>query len=638
MSLSVEQLHKKQLDIVRDAVRKKKNVDQLKASLTAILSEGDVLDQSMLFLVFRVVLEEEMLALPDVAKPSESVQHLLSLALWSSETHLLLEDAVIRLLEDLLSFQTILGCEKVFPMIEANLLEVIHPKRSLFVTRTKLGLLRICNCLLKRLSKTTNTHFCGQILMLVAKSLPIDERSGINVTGVFNESNRTDLHAKPKPKPKPKADPKAEPNDGKAKRSSKLMEVEEEGGSQSNKTPSEAGEGGVDGVDYEFYRDLWGLQSYFMKPKMLDSEGSLSKLEGTLNKVFEVFEGNKLDQHEGAGAGFQGEQEGDSAKEGQQVHYPKYLTGARLLNLQLQDGVFRRNLLTQCDLFFSFLLTDVTLKRVLAIKPKLDSRGISRIKAWRRRVERLLSSTPPNGSQYAGRLKRTLQREAFWSKWKDKLCPAIEGKGVGVRGEGEVDLDKTLELNISNPIKPKQVRGKFIFRRNNSVRMKMGDPILYRLWTSLSKDNLDSTRLNYPTLKQWMQKAIDDDNDPLVSLEKNRRNNKLYVFRALRLMAREDMDAFMALKGKLDHPKPSKPSKVASTKDGKDAKAADGKSAEGKTADGKTNGRIADSGPKPAAGEKGKGKGKRTPLKTKRPKAKEPSARGPERPVKKRRT
>jgi hypothetical protein len=56
-----------------------------------------------------------------------------------------------------------------------------------------LVLLRMCNELLRRLSKETNTVFCGRILMFLANSFPLGERSGVNLRGDFStETTRFD--------------------------------------------------------------------------------------------------------------------------------------------------------------------------------------------------------------------------------------------------------------------------------------------------------------------------------------------------------------------------------------------------------------------------------------------------------------
>lgn len=47
-------------------------------------------------------------------------------------------------------------------------------------------LLRMCNELLRRLSKETNTVFCGRILMFLANAFSVAEKSGVNINGSFN--------------------------------------------------------------------------------------------------------------------------------------------------------------------------------------------------------------------------------------------------------------------------------------------------------------------------------------------------------------------------------------------------------------------------------------------------------------------
>lgn len=52
-------------------------------------------------------------------------------------------------------------------------------------------ILRMCNDLLKRLSRTVDTIFCGRILVLLAHALPLCEKSGLNLVSHFNLENIT---------------------------------------------------------------------------------------------------------------------------------------------------------------------------------------------------------------------------------------------------------------------------------------------------------------------------------------------------------------------------------------------------------------------------------------------------------------
>lgn len=65
-------------------------------------------------------------------------------------------------------------------------------KEPLFFATCKNHLLRMCNDLLRRLSRSQNTVFCGRILLFLAKFFPFSERSGLNVVSEFNLENLTE--------------------------------------------------------------------------------------------------------------------------------------------------------------------------------------------------------------------------------------------------------------------------------------------------------------------------------------------------------------------------------------------------------------------------------------------------------------
>lgn len=65
-------------------------------------------------------------------------------------------------------------------------------KEPLFFASCKNQLLRMCNDLLRRLSRSQNTVFCGRILLFLAKFFPFSERSGLNVVSEFNLENLTE--------------------------------------------------------------------------------------------------------------------------------------------------------------------------------------------------------------------------------------------------------------------------------------------------------------------------------------------------------------------------------------------------------------------------------------------------------------
>lgn len=62
---------------------------------------------------------------------------------------------------------------------------------------SKLSVLRICNQLLRRLSRASSSELCGRILMFLTRLLPLLDRSGLNVQGQFNTSHSTPVEDVP---------------------------------------------------------------------------------------------------------------------------------------------------------------------------------------------------------------------------------------------------------------------------------------------------------------------------------------------------------------------------------------------------------------------------------------------------------
>ncbi|OUM63683.1 hypothetical protein PIROE2DRAFT_43250, partial [Piromyces sp. E2] len=80
------------------------------------------------------------------------------------------------LIEDILEVVIIDESEKIFDYLEER---VDRLTVNMLPTKGKgLILLRFCNELLRRVSKTENTVLCGKILMFLASVFPLTERSG----------------------------------------------------------------------------------------------------------------------------------------------------------------------------------------------------------------------------------------------------------------------------------------------------------------------------------------------------------------------------------------------------------------------------------------------------------------------------
>lgn len=322
------------------------------------------------------------------------------------------------ILEDLFDARVTSECEGLFDLVEARRAEL--QALVLRSSNAKLVLLRTCNDLLRRLSKTKNTNFCGRILMLLAYTLPLSERSGVNVRGVHNV----------KPLELDELDDEQQPQAGDAAGAA---------GAEKGAEPMATGGPPLDlggGCDGELYRTFWGLQAAFQQPARLfsnvsntaaDGAGDVDRADGgggawetTVSRIEAVLrafgasapaagagadaaatadatvaaaltggaEGARYGASAASGAGADIDvprsaellaeiercaadlaSRGGGAKDGGgsgnggglgggggEVYFPKFLTSSRLIALQMRDSYFRRHILTQIQIFCQTVL------------------------------------------------------------------------------------------------------------------------------------------------------------------------------------------------------------------------------------------------------------------------------------------
>lgn len=140
----------------------------------------------------------------------------------------------VMLLGDIFDSMTLDRCEQLFTFVENN---VVVWKEDLFFSACKNNLLRMCNDLLRRLSRSQQTVFCGRILLFLAKFFPFSERSGLNIVSEFNLENYTEFGSE-----------KSEGDD--------LEQVTKDEDKSESKVP----------IDYNLYRKFWALQDFFRNP------------------------------------------------------------------------------------------------------------------------------------------------------------------------------------------------------------------------------------------------------------------------------------------------------------------------------------------------------------------------------------
>ena len=98
--------------------------------------------------------------------------------------------------------------------------------------------------LLRKLSRSQNTEFCGRILLFLAKFFPFSERSGLNVVSEFNLENTTVFSTAEE----------ASDENGQIDHMEVDSDLKIEADQRSLK------------VDYALYSKFWQLQDFFRNP------------------------------------------------------------------------------------------------------------------------------------------------------------------------------------------------------------------------------------------------------------------------------------------------------------------------------------------------------------------------------------
>lgn len=245
---------------------------------------------------------------------------------------------------DIFDTLTISRCEKLFHLMEDK---VETWKKPLFFSHCKNQMLRMCNDLLRRLSKSQNTVFCGQILIVLAKLFPLSERSGLNIVSEFNSEN-TSIH----------------------------------NGDDSEKDA--AADDGHLKVSVNLHRNFWSLQDFFRQPTLCYDENNWRQMTKCSSEVLNVFSSFKLDEQ--------------AVLSKSQPYFAKYLTSRRLFQLELSDSNFRRCILIQFLIMFQYLKAIVRFKLE---KHFLSENQAQWVREKTEEIYKLLQETPPDGGEFA---------------------------------------------------------------------------------------------------------------------------------------------------------------------------------------------------------------------------------------------
>lgn len=432
--------------------------DHLDVLLTAYISEGTELSKTVEQLLSKEpdkvqldkVLRELQFKLCEAAEDdTHSLECLLELALECSERDLSNADLPLSMLEEMMDTQTIAQCNRLFTFLERF--------RRRMTSRMGKGqaLLRLCNELLRRLSKTEDTVFCGRILIFLSLVFPLSERSAVNLRGEYNTDNVTIYEDNP----------------------SFVSDLEE--------TPGQLLPPALQEIPLaDLYPKFWSLQAYFSNPEdLLSSPVKLSQFRTSMTTVIDLI--TKLSSSGGEEPKlFPKGRAAESGSGDQNFHdlrgffTPKMLTSPKLLVLELADAAFRKHFLVQI-----LILTDFLLKQTATNKEKLSqSIRISNKSmtcqytlpevdvAWVLDLggnARSVLINEPNGRKFLEVIENLIEHDGYWLRWKNVGCPAYEKPQISAAKINE--SRKKLEV-VTGP--------------RRSYQYSVGNAVLTKLWNA----------------------------------------------------------------------------------------------------------------------------------------------------------
>uniref|UniRef100_A0A6A7FRD8 THO complex subunit 1-like n=1 Tax=Hirondellea gigas TaxID=1518452 RepID=A0A6A7FRD8_9CRUS len=419
-------------------------------------------------------------------------------------------------LSDAFDSMTVQQCERLFSFVESN---VAVWKEPLFFTPCKNQVLRMCNDVLRRLSRSQNTIFCGRILLFLARFFPFSERSGLNLISEFNLENITTYTS-------------SEVEDG-----MEVTQGKEEGGDDEVKEISAEKEDSPvkdskPALDHTLYTKFWALQDFFRNPIQCYQDAPWQMFTTYTNDVLEAFSSFKLEGDNSVAATadkapqfytditveMQNHDDTivDALPDVKKIdqYFAKFLTNQRLLELQFSDSNFRRYVLVQLLILCNYLTAVIRFK--LETLEEIE-------KCWVHSTElkvfSLMKETPPDGEQFVEIVKKILRRENLWNDWKNNGCPEIKKPVIHplvtsngtVNGKLEGEGAEEEKSSIAKRGKKRKL-GDLVREADSRNKFVMANPEMTRLW-NICPDNVQATqqkKRNFiPSLEDYFMRAID---------------------------------------------------------------------------------------------------------------------------------
>eukprot|EP00188_Purpureofilum_apyrenoidigerum_P004156 Plantae.Rhodophyta-Purpureofilum_apyrenoidigerum.ctg45690.p1 GENE.Plantae.Rhodophyta-Purpureofilum_apyrenoidigerum.ctg45690~~Plantae.Rhodophyta-Purpureofilum_apyrenoidigerum.ctg45690.p1 ORF type:complete len:519 (+),score=115.98 Plantae.Rhodophyta-Purpureofilum_apyrenoidigerum.ctg45690:202-1557(+) len=381
------------------------------------------------------------------------------------------------MLEDITSSLPVNEIAENFPMIETRVKQLSGSENFMKGKQIRLVLLRAFVEFMRRCSRINDNALRGRTLTLLSSAFPLSEKSGVNVRGVYNTANTTEF----------------------AKKDENAME-----------------DGDVVPVDWNFYTTFWSLQYYLSRPYEAETLQVYETVSAAMEKVVDAFANTPV-----LVAG------GDGSLDRTGHHFVKFLTEPALLRLQLGDAFFRRHILTQ------FL---ILLRHLHSVhKPDeafLEAATVTSEANLTSKINKLLDAIVPNGEGFTAGVSKALYWEWHWVNWKNENCPSFERPPVPF----EKAEQRKKRRRRSAPDKANAAKSSIIMAGPSEVDTSP-------MWTPSGEDartqDLQTWRTRASSIDGLQSELRADQHEPDEDMK--RKNSRPYVWKALRVLERNDL-------------------------------------------------------------------------------------------------
>lgn len=414
--------------------------------------------------------------------PISLVQLVLDYAIYLAFISFIEDSVPLILLEDIMECSSFEQCKSILFDILENRSEVLT--KDLIPNKGKaLVILRICNELLKRASKSIDGPFCGRIVFFLSKTFPLTERSAVNLRGHFNTDNIT--HIDP-----PYSDEKEIPDLNMILREDNpsihlgydlKMVIKD---LDNIKSP----------ISYSFYQVFWYFQSFCVNPSSILSNSHWILFSSIIVDIVFLIEyciSQRLER--------------------QLMNHNlmvKLLSSRQLLKYQLKDPMFLLQLLVQILIILGYLEQQLG-------SGDQDDKQKMKMDFIAHGKEKCLSLLNMFNSSCSTAIQTILKEEEEWAHWKKEGCIPFERNHVNVTLEyaPKSILSDTMNLDVHID--------------KDMTEMLIG-------------------RVSEPKLSEYLN-PFKEQLDPREQIEKEYRLDRdpVYVWRALRLASRQDPSAII---------------------------------------------------------------------------------------------